>query len=336
MESRSAIIAVVPLHVLNGDSTRFSLERSTVQGEYAVWADALHEGPLPAGVSDEDLLTLRAEHFAADSGMPADSLLAMVRGWHAGLARATQFDEVVFWLEHDLFDQLILIRHLHWLSTLEAARTTFSLICIGSFPGVLPFHGLGQLTSEQLATLLPQRAGVTPEQLALGREAWSLFRGSDPLPLVEWAARDLPALPFVPGALRRHFEDYPSVANGLSRSERQILAALRSGEQTFSELFVACQRMEERVYMGDSIFWSIVRRLANGRNPLVKVTGASGAAITPSIRVASTTLGEVVLDGAADHVDLNGIDRWMGGVHLTTSRLWRRDEEAQTMMLAEH
>ena len=55
--------------------------------------------------------------------MPADSLLAMVRGWNAGLARWQDFDEVVFWLEHDLFDQLILLRHLHWLSTLDAART---------------------------------------------------------------------------------------------------------------------------------------------------------------------------------------------------------------------
>ena len=56
MESPSAIIGVVMLHVLNGDSTRFSLERSTVGGQFTVWADALHDGPVPAGLSDEDLL----------------------------------------------------------------------------------------------------------------------------------------------------------------------------------------------------------------------------------------------------------------------------------------
>jgi hypothetical protein len=332
----SAIIGVVMLHVLNGDSTRLSLERSTVQGEFAVWADALHDGPVPAGLSDDDLVTLRAEHFATQLGQPADLVLAMSRGWNAALARSRDFDEVVFWLEHDLFDQLILLRHLHWLSTMEASRTTFSLICIGSFPGVSPFHGLGPLTPEQLATLLPDRTVVTPEQIALGGEGWSRFRARDPLPLVDWAARDLAALPFVPGALQRHFQDYPSVENGLSRSERQILAALRSGEQTFSELFVACQGMEERVFMGDTIFWSIVRGLANGRNPLVKVTGSTGAAITRPLRIASTTLGEVVLDGGADHVELNGIDRWMGGVHLTTSRLWRWDDEVQTLTVPQH
>jgi hypothetical protein len=30
-----------------------------------------------------------------------------------------------------------------------------------------------------------------------------------------------------------------------------------------------------------------------------------------------------VLGGRADHVTLNGVDRWMGGVRLTTSRCYR-------------
>ena len=324
------------LHVLNGDATRLKLERSTVHGEFAVWADPLHDGPVPADISDEDLVRLRAEHFAAQLGEPVDGVLAMVRGWNAALARSEDFDEVIFWLEHDLFDQLILLRHLHWLSAFTAARPTFSLICIGAFPGVHPFFGLGPLTPAQLATLLPDRQAVTHEQIALGREGWTRFRARSPVPLVEWAATDLSALPFVPGALRRHFEDYPSADNGLSRSERQILAALRDGEQTFGELFVACQRMEERVFMGDTIFWSIVRGLAKGRNPLVAIEGSTGAAVTFPTRISLTTLGGVVLDGGADHVDLNGIDRWMGGVHLTTSHVWRWDDKAQTITLAEH
>src|SRR4051812_5540450 len=219
------------LHVLNGDSTRMTLEKSTIQGEFAVWADALHDGPVPGGISDDDLARLRAEHFASQLGEPVASVLAMTRGWNDALARSKDFDEVVFWLEHDLFDQLLLIRHLHWLSTMPAGHTRFSLICIGSFPGGSPFHGLGPLTPGQLATLLPHRTVVTPEQIALGREGWSRFRAPDPSALLEWATADLGSLPFVLGALQRHFEDYPSVENGLARSERQILTALRSGSQ---------------------------------------------------------------------------------------------------------
>jgi hypothetical protein len=32
-----------------------------------------------------------------------------------------------------------------------------------------------------------------------------------------------------------------------------------------------------------------------------------------------------VLCGEADRVDLLGIDRWLGGTHVTARNLWRRD-----------
>jgi hypothetical protein len=37
-----------------------------------------------------------------------------------------------------------------------------------------------------------------------------------------------------------------------------------------------------------------------------------------------TSDGADVLAGRADAVALNGIDRWLGGVHLTPASLWRR------------
>src|SRR4051812_11028130 len=242
--------ARVILHVLNGDSTRMGLEQSSVPGTFAVWADALHDGPVPAGLSDDELAALRARYFAPLMHQPAEGVLQMALGWNRALSAYREFDEVVFWLEHDLFDQLILMRHLHWLTTIEAARTQFSLICIGSFPGIPGFSGLGELSPVQLESLLDQRTPITRAQTELGREGWQLFREPDPLPLFEWSRRDLSALPFLGGALQRHFEDYPSSADGLSRTERQILTALRAGKQTFAQVFVECQRMEERVYMG--------------------------------------------------------------------------------------
>ena len=39
-----------------------------------------------------------------------------------------------------------------------------------------------------------------------------------------------------------------------------------------------------------------------------------------------------VLEGRADHVALNGVDRWIGGVHLTgTSIPWRWDDGTETI-----
>lgn len=320
--------------MLNGDATRWKLEQSTVGGTTTVWADVLHDGPTPAGHSPEAFRDLRARYLASRFGHKEAEVLAGLRAWDAALARFADHDEVVFWFEHDLFDQLILIRHLHWLSTIDRGTTGFSLICIGAFAGVEDFSGLGQLSPEQLATLPATRQPVTPEQIHAGFRAWELFGQADPGPLEAWLEDGVANLPFLAGALRRHFEDYPSVRDGLARTERQMLLALAEGNDTFGSMFRAGQVMEERVYMGDASFWAILKDLATAAHPLVELgdvavppPGASPVP-PPGLAVRLTAVGRDVLEGRADHVELNGLDRWMGGVHLTGERCWRSDGEA--------
>ena len=255
---------------------------------------------------------------------------ATLRAWDEGLESWDGHDEVVFWLEHDLFDQLILIRHLHWLAGVQSAgarqrlATRFSLICIDRFPAVVRFTGLGALSSSQLATLFPQRQPITPAQIAAGRDAWNMFRAADPRPLLAATQSGFEPLPLLAGALSRHFEDYPSTRDGLSRTERQILTDLAAGHDTFAALFHAAQDAEERVYMGDAIFLAILNDLASARHPLVHLEGPASLPPTDS-RFSLTPAGRDVLAGRADHVALNGIDRWMGGVRVGEGACWRWD-----------
>jgi hypothetical protein len=322
------------LHVLNGDATRMQLERSTVGGVTTVWADVLHDGPTPGGLSRDAFRDVRARHLASRFNQPVSDVLSGLSGWDAALDNFGDHEEVVFWFEHDLFDQLILIRHLHWLSTIDRGSTRFSLICIGAFPGIENFAGLGQLSPAQLATLLGQRQPITPEQIETGRHAWDLFRADNPEPLQAWQQDGVRALPFLAGALRRHFEDYPSMREGLARTERQMLTAIAEGHDTFAGIFGASQVMEERIYMGDATFWAILKGLANAQEPLVHVAetmtaGSGGSPVPPAgSAVGLTDAGRAVLAADADHVELNGINRWMGGVHLTAGHCWRSDGEA--------
>lgn len=311
------------LHVLNGDATRMKLEPSGVPGEMSVWADALHEGPvpdLPAG----ELRQVRAAHWARLLDADEPDIARIAQGWDDALDTYAAHDEVIFWFEHDLFDQLALVRHLHWLSTIDRGRTRFSLICIGSYPGVDNFTGLGPLSPGQLATLFPSRVPISETQIATGRDVWNRFRAADPRPLAEWVATaGSTELPFLPGALRRHLEDFPWLRDGLARSERQILQAVAAGAGTFAQAFGATARMEERAFMGDTTFLSIVRRLAGGRTPLLTVANPEVEMIATGL--ALTDAGRSVLAGEADYVRMNGIDRWMGGAHLLAGRHWRWD-----------
>lgn len=321
------------LHVLNGDATLSIVERSSVGGTATVWADVLHDGPAPAGLTPEAFRQVRARHLASRFGQPESDMLSGLRAWDEALDRFRDHEEVVFWFEHDLFDQLILLRHLHWIATLGPQRTRFSLICIGAFPGIENFAGLGQLSPGQLASLFPRRRTITSEQIHAGRRGWELFGAPDPGPLQAWVQNGVRSLPFMAGAIRRHFEDFPSTRDGLSRTERQMLTAVAEGNDTFGAMFRAGHVMEERVYMGDATFWAILKDLAQTPHPLVEFgpEGATkpGTPMPPAtLTVRLTRTGEEILEGRVDHVDLNGIDRWMGGVHLTPEHCWRSDGEA--------
>jgi len=330
------------LHVLNGDVVRETLERSDVPGAFAPYADILHEGPVPAATGTPNARETRARFIAAMGYGSYREALRTYERWDESFARCTDYDEVILWFEHDLFDQLLLVRHLDWFSRRDLGRTLLSLICVGEFPGFAPFHGLGQLDANQLASLLGTRAPVSAEQIALGRRVWEAFTAPDPGEL-DALTRDsggmARALPFLPGALRRFLEEYPSTANGLPRTEQHILECLAAnGAMSIAQLFRAVQGREERVFMGDWTFWSRVRELADGPTPLVHLDVDDRASRDlPAGTAELTDVGRAVLAGRADWVSLAGFDRWLGGVHLEaplgTDVAWRYDPASGRLVI---
>lgn len=51
-------------HVANGTSTTATIQAARIPGACSIWADPFHEGPVPAGLSDEDLLGVRMRLLA--------------------------------------------------------------------------------------------------------------------------------------------------------------------------------------------------------------------------------------------------------------------------------
>jgi RNA polymerase sigma factor (sigma-70 family) len=331
------------LHVLNGDAVRVTLEHSDVPGAFAVYAEVLHEGPVLPDSGTRAWREARSRYLSARDYLPYADALRNLEAWDGKLEAFGDYDEVVLWFEHDLFDQLLLVRHLDWFSRRPLGRTALSLICIGEFPGFEPFHGLGQLNPEQLTSLLGTREPVSAAQLALGARAWRAFTASDPLELDALARTgDTRVLAFLAGALQRFLEEYPALSTGLPRTERQILELLAAEPMTPKRLFVAMQRLEERVFMGDTTFWMRVLDVASGPTPLVSLDveplddDPSGGLALPNGTVSITDAGRAVLAGAADWVRLNGFDRWLGGVHLSAAPggdvQWRYDRESTALV----
>jgi Domain of unknown function (DUF1835) len=314
------------LHVTNGDCAADLIRQGGLPGTILPWRDVLHEGPIPASLSLELLSDVRAAFIAG--ALAGDESRSEVRREFRErdltLQRGLAEDEIVLWFEADLYDQLQLIQILDWLS---GRRTeSVSLICIGEFPGIPQFHGLGQLNPAQMAGLFPGRNPVSPSEYALATEAWRAVRSPTPESLVQLIEGDLSPLPFLQASLRRLLEHYPALRTGLDRTETQVLRVVSLGPKSFQDVFQACAEMEERVFLGDGVLWSRIEGLAQGPRPPVRTTGSF-----PDVTIAITDHGARHLEGQADFVAENGIDRWVGGVHLVPESRWRWDPAAQTV-----
>jgi hypothetical protein len=58
----------------------------------------------------------------------------------------------------------------------------------------------------------------------------------------------------------------------------------------------------------------------------------TGDPVDRGTRLRLTDAGALVLAGRADHITLNGIDRWIGGVHLHGRHpRWRWDDGTETI-----
>jgi DNA-binding transcriptional MerR regulator len=325
------------LHVTNGESAGNTLRRTALGGAVVSWQDVLHEGPVP-DVSRPELLRTRAA-FLSECGWGERRRL------HASLERRDRQlvdalsggAEVVLWFEHDLYDQLQLVDALTLAAGHGAAP---ELVVARGFPGRPAFRGLGELTAADLETLWPSRIRATLKALEAAMAAWAAFRAPEPSGLALQAARDIPGLPFLAPAIIRLLEELPARHGGLSRTEKLALEAVAEGAATPAAAFVASQSREDAPFLGDTWFHRALSGVGQGDKRLAETS--EGAPLPPApplsdgqafarLPLRLTRTGERVLAGELDRVELLGLDRWIGGTHLTAGAHWRWDEASRAL-----
>jgi len=318
------------LHVTNGDITVDLLRRAGLAGHALAWADVLHEGPVPGGLGEAELRRVRAEFIAGADGLDPVAVRRRFEERDRALA-ANRDGEYVLWFEADLYDQLQIAQILGALGDLGVAPGRITLVCIGEYPGIAHFGGLGQLEAGQFPGLLAAATPLTAEALDLGAAAWAALRAADPGGLGPIAASRSRELRFLGEAFDRLSREYPSTRDGLSLTERRILAATPEGGSSAGAVFARLGEREARPFLGDLWYFRIVARLAAAPVPLLQLDPAGGP-VTAGTGLRPTAAGRRVLQGEADHVALNGIDRWVGGVHLHgEAARWRWDEGTESI-----
>lgn len=331
------------LHIVNGDSVGNMLKQGIVQGDVLVWREIYSAGPNIENHGGDQERAFRAKTLEQSMGIPSAEYIAACAEQEGKLRSFSRYEEVVLWFEHDLFDQSMLAYLLHWFKGQRLGKTRLSLLCIGEFPGIELFHGLGQLTPEQLSTLNGTWRSIGAEELELGSELWQAYTAADPeqmADLLELKKEQLAssALPFAYTAFQAHLSRLPSVENGLGIVEQRTLLKLCSGADTPMKLFRQVTDELHMLGMGDLEYWLYLREMVQGSNPLLQIEGVRAADnwdfrqlpdfLTRKVTV--TTLGGQVLEGTADRVAAQGIDVWYGGLHLHGRSVpWRWDSAVQ-------
>jgi hypothetical protein len=180
---------------------------------------------------------------------------------------------------------------------------------------------------------------ITPAQYELAISAWSAYSSSDARALLALLRSDTSALPFLKDALKKHLERFPSTRNGLGRVENTALALVTEGYNKFRSLFPAFTRRESAYGFGDAQLYLAIESMMTAHEPLLVQNNSkqwskdSAQMLLSSFEL--TGYGQAVLAGAEDFVVMNGIDTWLGGIHLQGKEAaWRWDEDAKQLLVS--
>src|SRR5207253_8914290 len=126
----------------------------------------------------------------------------------------------------------------------------------------------------------------------------------------------------------------PSMKNGLSLVEE---ALLRNSVESATILRVVARTMAtSEDLISDIQLYAKLLELLTAETPAFEIPASSRDILNNislpefrALKIQPTVLGRELLRGNSDYVALNGVDRWVGGVHLQGHTVpWRFDSSA--------
>ncbi len=314
------------LHIINGDAFTSILHGAGIIGDILPWRDILHEGPVPPDNFPDHFHGVRADYIASRGWASYDNVRSMFDERERILSQAASNSEIVLWFDPDLYDQLQLVQVLARICRITPAPAIVSLVAT-NHPGI---HN-----AEEIRSLFAQRTIVTSEQYACAQRTWQAITAASPENMLSiLRSDDLAEFPWLGAALRRYLEEFPNENNGLSRTERTILRCTTE-TPSLLDAFSAVQDSEEHPFLGDTVFASYVEKFCTSRIPLLELK--SEEQFTPLTPTSSTfwyqqlqltSAGTQVMQHHASNIALNGIDRYVGGVHIKSGEpIWYQNKD---------
>ena len=186
---------------------------------------------------------------------------------------------------------------------------------------------------QSVGILSPDKLKEHPPPMSLGEgalarldAAWAAATAADPSQLVTFLAADPGPLPFLARSIHWLMYRFPDVETGLSALQMELLGLVAEKGPTAVKVigYTLMRTIDWLDWVGDAQLFVWLKSLGEPSlpQPLISLTGNSANMRETEVHL--TDIGRSVLAGESNFVTLNGIDDWVGGIHLDSAanRVW--------------
>jgi Domain of unknown function (DUF1835) len=318
------------VHVIQGLSAAGSLKQAIHPrpGELLANEDVLSCGPLQPIRSLDQWARDREAYW--ESVSPGRDERPFNRDLLANTQKFRELESCVVWLGVGAAELLLLV-WLVQLLKLSGSRAQIRVIQFTRFGS----HNegawaLGLLHPEQLKDHPPAKE-LSSQAVSELEHLWGRVTSSDPAGLLSAACDDSALFPYIRASLQPLVRRFPDHRTGLGRWDFELLRKVKEkGPKGTRVIGHTLADNFDSDMVGDVYLFSRLRRLASAQLacPLVVMSGDPYR--MRECEVSLTDAGESVLAGRSNAVEINGIDDWVLGVHLDSSRgsVWYQKEGA--------
>lgn len=247
-------------------------------------------------------------------------------------------DEIIIWAGPSLEEQLFLVwiiavlRHMN----IGLDKVRYLLVTEDDDFGT-PITSLSVLS--KACFIKEHRRGgrlLSEDEIATLDRAWQVLCSPNPKEITRCIKRVPSKLSLVFNRIAHLKLRYPNLRTGLGAFDYRLLQiCARCGPDAVSmAMEYLVNDYDAWDHPGDNIFHARLLKLGSPelKHPLLELEGDITALRTLNVKL--TDAGKAALVGEANNVELNGIDEWVGGVHLNsaTGSVWFYDPAKDTLI----
>jgi hypothetical protein len=313
-------------NIINGPTAAGTLAQFLRRplADHIIFTDNLSIGPLvPIRDGIDEFLSQRKQFLEAH-GCDREYVEYIISGLNEFIEKIKASDTFTLWLAPGAHDQFLWA----WLSHLfEFLKIDWSRVEIkhlfNTKPTKFPYITLGELRPEDFAKC--QDFALNETYVAALHEAYDALSDNTPQKLLAVTTKAINPLPELRKGLQTYLKSYPDSKTGLTIFEKAVLKGCKDKRQKMARVAAEAMLFEgydDHLCIGHDFFFDRIFKLSqfHSKNPLVEIFGEMPVGPEPNLtsEVQITDTGQDVLSGTKNQLDLNGIDEYIGGVHLSS------------------